>query len=96
METVGKRRALRVLSIDGGGMRGIYAATYLHSLSGGIKKRRQLSHELDIGKAFDLIVGGLSMVKNFRTSFSQEISETSLDALIRRLASTNAEPDTAT
>lgn len=47
-------------------------------------------------KAFDLIVGGLSMVKNFRTSFSQEISETSLDALISRLASTNAEPDTAT
>jgi phospholipid transport system substrate-binding protein len=47
-------------------------------------------------KAFDLIVGGLSMVKNFRTSFSQEISETSLDALISRLASTNAEPETAT
>lgn len=47
-------------------------------------------------KAFDLIVGGLSMIKNFRTSFSQEISETSLDALISRLASTNAEPDTAT
>ena len=45
-------------------------------------------------KAFDLIVGGLSMVKNFRTSFSQEISETSLDALISRLANTNSEPET--
>ena len=47
-------------------------------------------------KAFDLIVGGLSMVKNFRTSFSQEISETSLDALIKRLANTNTDPDQAT
>ena len=50
-------KPFRVLSIDGGGMRGIYAATYLHSLSGGIRKRRQLNQELDIGKAFDLIVG---------------------------------------
>ncbi|MEM7018286.1 MAG: ABC transporter substrate-binding protein [Pseudomonadota bacterium] len=40
-------------------------------------------------KAFDLIVGGLSMVKNFRTSFTQEISETSLDALIKRISETN-------
>ncbi|MEM8844101.1 MAG: ABC transporter substrate-binding protein [Pseudomonadota bacterium] len=46
-------------------------------------------------KAFDLIVGGLSMVKNFRTSFTQEISETSLDALITRLKNTNASPDSA-
>ena len=46
-------------------------------------------------KAFDLIVGGLSMVKNFRTSFTQEISETSLDALISRLANTNTEPGAA-
>lgn len=41
-------------------------------------------------KVFDLAVDGLSLVKNFRTSFSQEIRETSLDALIARLASTNA------
>lgn len=39
---------------------------------------------------FDLVVDGLSLIKNFRTSFSQEISETSLDALIQRLANTNA------
>lgn len=42
-------------------------------------------------KVFDLLVDGLSLIKNFRTSFSQEISETSLDALIERLANTNAE-----
>ena len=42
-------------------------------------------------KVFDLSVDGLSLVKNFRTSFSQEISETSLDALIERIANTNAE-----
>ena len=40
-------------------------------------------------KVFDLAVDGLSLVKNFRTSFSQEIKETSLDALIARLANTN-------
>ena len=40
-------------------------------------------------KVFDLSVDGLSLVKNFRTSFSQEIKETSLDALIERLANTN-------
>jgi phospholipid transport system substrate-binding protein len=44
----------------------------------------------DSWKVFDLVVDGLSLIKNFRTSFSQEISETSLDALIARLASTNA------
>ena len=40
-------------------------------------------------KVFDLAVDGLSLVKNFRTSFSQEIKETSLDELIDRLANTN-------
>ncbi len=44
----------------------------------------------DTWKVFDLVVDGLSLIKNFRTSFSQEISETSLDALIERLKSTNA------
>jgi len=44
----------------------------------------------DSWKVFDLVVDGLSLIKNFRTSFSQEISETSLDALIARLVSTNA------
>ena len=36
-------------------------------------------------KVFDFSVDGLSLVKNFRTSFSQEIQETSLQALIDRL-----------
>lgn len=40
-------------------------------------------------KVFDLAVDGLSLVKNFRTSFNQEIRETSLDALIARLVNTN-------
>ena len=40
-------------------------------------------------KAFDLVVDGLSMIKNFRSSFSQEIEETSLDALIDRMRNTN-------
>ena len=40
-------------------------------------------------KVFDLAVDGLSLIKNFRTSFGQEIKETSLDALIERLANTN-------
>lgn len=46
-------------------------------------------------KVFDLAVDGLSLVKNFRTSFSQEIRETSLDALIARLADTNKSGATA-
>ena len=40
-------------------------------------------------KVFDLAVDGLSLVKNFRTSFNQEIRETSIDALINRLENTN-------
>ena len=45
-------------------------------------------------KVFDLAVDGLSLVKNFRTSFGQEIKETSLDALIDRLTNTNKTGDT--
>lgn len=40
-------------------------------------------------KIFDFSVDGLSLVKNFRTSFSQEIQETSLQALIDRLATSD-------
>lgn len=42
-------------------------------------------------KIIDLSVDGLSLVKNFRSSFNHEINETSLDALIERLANTNVE-----
>ena len=37
-------------------------------------------------KIFDFSIDGLSLVKNFRTSFSQEIRETSVQMLIDRLA----------
>jgi len=40
-------------------------------------------------KVFDFSVDGLSFVKSFRTSFNQEIKETSLDALIKRLEDSN-------
>ena len=47
----------RALSIDGGGMRGVYTAAYLDALDGTYAKRRTIADGLDIGKAFQLIVG---------------------------------------
>jgi uncharacterized protein len=49
-------RPLRVLSLDGGGMRGTYTATYLDKLAQTFALRRKVG-ALDIGGAFDLIVG---------------------------------------
>jgi len=49
-------KPFRVLSLDGGGMRGIYAAQYLSSLADGFSKKRSCK-TLDIGSGFDLIVG---------------------------------------
>lgn len=46
----------RVLSINGGGMRGIYAAAYLEALESTFIKRTGRD-SLDIGKGFDLIAG---------------------------------------
>src|SRR5580704_1635760 len=46
----------RVLSLDGGGMRGTYTATYLDRVVATFAKRRGVA-ALDIGAAFDLIVG---------------------------------------
>lgn len=46
----------RVLTISGGGMRGLYAATYLATLAERFSARRQVG-DLDIGKGFDLIAG---------------------------------------
>lgn len=48
---------IRVLSIDGGGMRGVYGAAYLSALERAFATRRGVSGYLDIGKAFDIIVG---------------------------------------
>ena len=52
----GERRRLRVLSIDGGGMRGLYTAAYLESLAKHYADTRKVAG-LDIGKGFNLIVG---------------------------------------
>lgn len=46
----------RVLSLDGGGMRGTYTATYLDRVGAAFATRRGVP-ALDIGAAFDLIVG---------------------------------------
>jgi uncharacterized protein len=46
----------RVLSIDGGGMRGTYTATYLQRVAAAFAKQRNIA-SLDIGAGFDLIVG---------------------------------------
>jgi hypothetical protein len=46
----------RVLSLDGGGMRGTYTATYLDRVAATFAQRRTID-AIDIGGAFDLIVG---------------------------------------
>ena len=51
-----KPRPYRVLSLDGGGMRGIYTAAFLERLCGQHAKRNG-GKQLDIGLGFDLIVG---------------------------------------
>jgi len=49
-------RPFRVLSLDGGGMRGTYTATYLSRVAHAFARQRG-RERLDIGGAFDLIVG---------------------------------------
>ena len=51
-----EKQCLRVLSINGGGMRGLYTSTYLSELAKQFAMRREVE-KLDIGKGFDLIVG---------------------------------------
>ena len=46
----------RVLSLDGGGMRGTYTATYLGRVAAAFARRRGVGG-IDVGSAFDLIVG---------------------------------------
>ncbi|BCX88332.1 phospholipid transport system substrate-binding protein [Methylomarinovum tepidoasis] len=46
----------------------------------------------DEWKAYDVIIEGVDLVKNYRTTFTEEIAQTgSLDALIERLAQRNRE-----
>lgn len=52
----GDPRPYRVLSLDGGGMRGIYTAAFLEHLLRQRSARAGLG-ELDLGRGFDLIVG---------------------------------------
>ena len=49
-------RPFRVLSLDGGGMRGIYTAAFLDRVCDQ-QARRTGGELLDIGLGFDLIVG---------------------------------------
>lgn len=51
-------RPFRVLSLDGGGMRGLYTSFLLDRLSKNFSNSRDLGPcKLDVGKGFDLIVG---------------------------------------
>src|SRR3989442_388168 len=49
-------RPFRVLSLDGGGMRGVYTSTYLADLADAFARKRRVA-ALDVGKGFDLIAG---------------------------------------
>lgn len=49
-------KPLRVLCLDGGGMRGIYTAAYLSFVASTFARRRSAS-SLDVGAGFDLIAG---------------------------------------
>lgn len=46
-------------------------------------------------KVYDITISGLSLVTNYRSTFGQEIAQTSLQALIQRLAKQNAANDKA-
>lgn len=47
---------INVLTLDGGGMRGLYTATVLRTLASRFAAARQ-TDQLDVGKGFDLVVG---------------------------------------
>ncbi len=56
MTLAGETKPYRVLTLDGGGARGLYTATALHTLMKRYLPNSQ-APDKDIGKAFDLIVG---------------------------------------
>lgn len=53
----GQAKPFRVLCLDGGGMRGAYTAAYLDCVARGFATQRGVRTGLDVGAAFDLIVG---------------------------------------
>jgi hypothetical protein len=58
IEPAEKRKAFRVLALDGGGMRGLYTATLLEQLALKFDNDRANNpRDLDVGRGFDLIVG---------------------------------------
>jgi phospholipid transport system substrate-binding protein len=49
----------------------------------------------DHWKVYDVVVGGVSLVTTYRTTFSQEIQQSGVDGLIRLLKEKNRSPQTS-
>ena len=52
-----EKKPFRVLCLDGGGMRGAYQAAYLATYGDRVQASQKRELPLDIGTAFDLVVG---------------------------------------